>query len=408
MTMTDRLAFDRSMRSKDGNGHLIVERTVLSKAAVNPYRGKEIPGYEKLGLDPEKVYRLLRDPLELERAAKTFSKKQLLIKHIPVDSSEPQKEYTIGAIGSDISFEDGRLYGDLSVWDGYAIDLIESGKMQELSAGYGYTPDMTPGEYEGQHYDGVMRNIFGNHVALVERGRIGRDAIISDHQTIDLETEMKLKQGATPIIAAQIKQALAMDADLSEDSLRAIITAVTSNLAQDEDPAAIKGAKDNEQKPEGAKDNDPKAPEGSSKPEGAKDNDPKAPEGSSKPEGAKDNDPKTESAKDQEEKDKAKDEKDKPAMDAAMIEQRAVERVTALFQAREDVKPLIGVVAMDSAEQVYGYALKQKGVDTTGVHASAYKTMVGMLLSNQVAATKTNVAMDHDSFADDKLTARFG
>ncbi|MDE9531717.1 DUF2213 domain-containing protein [Xenorhabdus bovienii] len=392
MIMTDRLAFDRSMRSKDGNGHLIVERTILSKAAVNPYRGKEIPGYERLGLDPEKVYRLLRDPLELERAAKTFSKKQLLIKHISVDSSEPQKEYTIGAIGSDISFEDGRLYGDLSVWDGYAIDLIESGKMQELSAGYGYTPDMTPGEYEGQHYDGVMRNIFGNHVALVERGRIGRDAIISDHQTVDLETEMKLKPGATPIIAAQIKQALAMDADLSEDSLKAIITAVTSNLAQDEeDPEAIKSAKDNEQKPEGAKDNDPKVPEGSSKPEGAKDNDPK-----------------TESAKDQEEKDKAKDEKDKPAMDAAMIEQRAVERVTALFQARDDVKPLVGVVAMDSAEQVYGYALKQKGVDTTGVHASAYKSMVGMLLSNQVAATKTNVAMDHDSFADDKLTARFG
>ncbi|MDE1479967.1 DUF2213 domain-containing protein [Xenorhabdus bovienii] len=393
MTMTDRLAFDRSIRSKDGNGHLIVERTILSKAAVNPYRGKEIPGYERLGLDPEKVYHLLRDPLELERAAKTFSKKQLLIKHIPVDSSEPQKEYTIGAIGSDISFEDGRLYGDLSVWDGYAIDLIESGKMQELSAGYGYTPDMTPGEYEGQHYDGVMRNIFGNHVALVERGRIGRDAIISDHQTVDLETEMKLKPGATPIIAAQIKQALAMDADLSEDSLKAIITAVTSNLAQDEDPAAIKGAKDNEQKPEGAKDNDPKAPEGSSKPEGAKDNDPK-----------------TEVAKDQEEKDKdkAKDNADKPAMDAAMIEQRAVERVTALFQARDDVKPLVGVVAMDSAEQVYGYALKQKGVDTTGVHASAYKSMVGMLLSNQVAATKPNVAMDHDSFADDKLTARFG
>ncbi|WP_275365265.1 DUF2213 domain-containing protein [Xenorhabdus bovienii] len=371
------------MRSKDGNGHLIVERTVLSKAAVNPYRGKEIPGYEKLGLDPEKVYRLLRDPLELERAAKTFSKKQLLIKHIPVDSSEPQKEYTIGAIGSDISFEDGRLYGDLSVWDGYAIDLIESGKMQELSAGYGYTPDMTPGEYEGQHYDGVMRNIFGNHVALVERGRIGRDAIISDHQTIDLETEMKLKQGATPIIAAQIKQALAMDADLSEDSLKAIITAVTSNLAQDEeDPEAIKSAKDDGTETKGAND-----------------------EGTKKPE-----DENNKKAGDEDDK-KAKDEDDgkkPPAMDAAMIEQRAVERVTALFQAREDVKPLIGVVAMDSAEQVYGYALKQKGVDTTGVHASAYKTMVGMLLSNQVAATKTNVAMDHDSFADDKLTARFG
>ncbi|PHM67868.1 DUF2213 domain-containing protein [Xenorhabdus sp. KJ12.1] len=393
MPMTDKLAFDRSMRSKDGNGHLIVERTILSKAAINPYRGQEIPNYQGLGLEPERVYYLLRDPQELERATKTFSKKQLLIKHIPVDSDKPQKEYTIGAIGSDISFEDGVLYGDLCVWDGYAIDLIESRKMQELSAGYGYTPDMTAGEFEGQPYDGVMRNIYGNHVALVERGRIGRDAIVADHQTVDLETEMKLKKGASPIIAAQIKKALAMDADLSEESLRAVITAVTSQLAQDSDPDVIKNANDNEQKPEGAKDTDPKAPEGGSKPEGAKDN-------HLEEKGAEDN-----------EDDKAKDEKDKddkPAMDAAMIEQRAVERVTALFQAREDVKPLVGVVAMDSAEQVYGYALKQKGIDTTGIHTSAYKSMVGMLLSNQTSAAKPSVAMDHDSFADDALTARFG
>ncbi|WP_118987551.1 DUF2213 domain-containing protein [Photorhabdus sp. CRCIA-P01] len=111
--MTDKFAFDRSMRSKDGNGHLIVERTILSKAAVNTYRGKEIPGYEKLGLDPERVYHMLRDTYELEKAASTFSKKQLLIRHIPVNASDPKKEDTIGAIGSDITFEDGRFYGDL-------------------------------------------------------------------------------------------------------------------------------------------------------------------------------------------------------------------------------------------------------------------------------------------------------
>jgi hypothetical protein len=382
MTITNGFAFDRSMRSKDGNGHLIVERTVLSKVAINPYRGKEIPGYERLGLDPGQVYKLLRDPLELERAAQTFSKKQLLIRHTPVDASDPKIEDTIGAIGSDIVFEDGRLYGDLSVWDEYAIGLIESGKMQELSAGYGYTPDMTPGEFEGQHYDGVMRNIFGNHVALVERGRIGRDAIVADNETIDLETEMKLKKGASPIIAAQIKQVLGMDADLSEESLKAVITSVTSQLAQDEDDKSITNAKD----------------EGDKKAEDEDDKDKKAND---------EDDKKTEDEQD----DKANTANDNvapPAMDAAMIEQRAVERVTALFQAREDVKPLVGVVAMDSAEQVYGYALKQKGVETTGVHPSAYKSMVGMLLSNQPSTTKTNVAMDHDSFADDKLTARFG
>ncbi|WP_176692838.1 DUF2213 domain-containing protein [Photorhabdus luminescens] len=368
--MTDKLAFDRSMRSKDGNGHLIVERTILSKAAVNTYRGKEIPGYEKLGLGPERVYHMLRDPHELEKAASTFSKKQLLIRHIPVNASDPKKEDTVGAIGSDITFEDGRLYGDLGVWDEYAIELIESGKMQELSSAYAYVPDMTPGEYQGVKYDGVMRDIRANHVALVEKGRIGPDAIISDHKTVDLEREMKLKKGALTKIAEKIR--LAMDSDLSDEGLKGVVDEVMENVEKTT----------SDEKPEGAKDTAPEPPEGGKKLEGASEEDDKDK--------------------------KAKEEDKKPAMDAAMIEQRAVERVTALFQAREDVKPLIGIVAMDSAEDVYAAALKQKGVDVNGVHPSAYKSMVGMLLSNQASATKPNVAMDYDSFADDPLTARFG
>lgn len=393
MTMTDRLAFDRSMRSKDGNGHLIVERTVLSKAAVNPYRGKEIPGFESLGLDPEKVYYLLRDPAELERAAKTFSKKQLLIRHVPVDSDEPQKEDTIGTIGSDITFESGMLYGDLCVWDGYAIDLIESEKMKELSAGYGYTPDMTPGEYEGQHYDGVMRNIFGNHVALVERGRIGRDAIISDHQTVDLETEMKLKKGALPEVAAQIKKALGMDADIPESQLHAIFTAV--KLGMDVSPEDLVGAKDED---DGKKaDAERKKLEETDR----DDRDAKAED---------DDDKKSEDEDDK----KAEDEDDKDtkkAMDAALSATKndTIKQMTAMFSAVRDVEPLVGVIAMDgftSADDVYKYALKQKGIACDGVTGVGLASMVKMA-KDTASTAKPKVAMDADAFADEPLVSRF-
>ncbi|WP_082956864.1 DUF2213 domain-containing protein [Morganella psychrotolerans] len=392
MTMTDRLAFDRSMRSKDGNGHLIVERTVLSKASVNPYRGKEIPGFDSLGLDPEKVYYLLRDPAELERAAKTFSKKQLLIIHIPVDSDDPQIEKTIGTIGSDITFEAGRLFADLCVWDGYAIGLIESEKMKELSAGYGYTPDMTPGEYEGQHYDGVMRNIFGNHVALVERGRIGRDAIISDHQTVDLETEMKLKKGALPEVAAQIKKALGMDADIPENQLHAILTAV--KLGMDVSPEDLEGAKDEEEK---------KAEEAAKKAQDEEEAQKKATD--------------EEEAKNKAEEDAAKKQdsdneaESKKAMDAAMTTTKndTIKQMTAMFGAVRDVEPLVGVVAMDgftSADDVYTYALKQKGIACDGVTGVGLASMVKMAKDNFVTK-KMNVAMDADIFAEDALTSRF-
>ncbi|MCC8423133.1 hypothetical protein [Photorhabdus thracensis] len=33
----------------------------------------------------------MRDPYELEKAASTFSKKQLVIRHIPVNASDPKK-----------------------------------------------------------------------------------------------------------------------------------------------------------------------------------------------------------------------------------------------------------------------------------------------------------------------------
>ncbi|MBN4111768.1 DUF2213 domain-containing protein [Proteus mirabilis] len=392
MKMTDSLAFDSgtSMRSKDANGHLTVERTVISKAAVNPYYGREIPDSERLGLEPERIYYMLRDPVELERAANTFSKKQLLIKHIPVDSDEPQKQSTIGTIGSNITFEDGRLFADLCVWDGYAIGLIEAEKMKELSAGYGYTADMTSGEFEGQYYDGVMRNIIGNHVALVERGRIGRDAIISDHQTVYLEKLMKLKKGALPVVAAQIKQALGMDSDIPETQLHAILTAV--KLGMDVSPEKLDGAEDEEEKAA----------------EAAK----KAQDEEEAKKKANDEEEAEKKAKDEEEAKKQaadNEEQGKKAMDSAikLAEDQAVARVTKLFEAREEVKSLVGQVAMDSADDVYAYALKQCGVDISGVHPSAFKTMIGMVKQNRAQHQKASLGMDSAAFAEDPLTARF-
>ena len=129
--MKQNFAFDASVRTTDENGHLRVAKTCISKAAINPYFGREIPGYESLGLDPDKIYNLFRDPEELKKAADTFKGKQLLIKHTPVDSANPEKEATIGAIGSEIIFDGDRLFSDLTVWDEQAIGLIETGKMKE-------------------------------------------------------------------------------------------------------------------------------------------------------------------------------------------------------------------------------------------------------------------------------------
>lgn len=175
-----KIAFDESVRSIDESGHLHIARTIISKAQVDPYFGREIPGFEALGLEPDRIYQMLRCPIELEKSAHTAKGKQILIKHTYVDSKTLEKDLTVGAVGSNIEFENGKLYADLTFWDAEAIGLIDAEKMEQLSYSYYFTPDMTPGEFEGVPYHGVMRDIHGNHLAQVERGRIGRDAVISD------------------------------------------------------------------------------------------------------------------------------------------------------------------------------------------------------------------------------------
>ena len=177
----ERLALDRaSARRVDQDGHLFVERTPISKANICPYYGHEIPNGKELGLDPDKIYKLLRDPNELEKGADSFAGKPLLMIHKPVNAADHPREITIGSVGTDVQFDKPYLTAPLSVWDGEGIYLIDSGEQHELSSSYHYRADMTPGEYEGEPYDGVMRDIRGNHVAIVKEGRAGPDVVVAD------------------------------------------------------------------------------------------------------------------------------------------------------------------------------------------------------------------------------------
>jgi hypothetical protein len=365
-TAKDRLSLaqDRSLRSYDQDGRLHVESSNISKATVNPYYGSEIPNYQQLGLEPKKVYYLLRDPEELKKAAPTFNNLPLLSKHIPVSADEPQKEVIAGTTGSDTVFKDGYLKCSLAVWDAEAIAGIESGEQVELSSAYHYTADMTAGEFEGRHYDGVMRDIVGNHVALVDVGRAGRDVVVSDADPFYERKTMKLKAGAKARIQAAVQPLLAQDAELSPDELLQVIGSLTNEVQTAEDdgedlpPENVENVGTDEDEPEDGENNPaPTEPE-----EPAEDEEPEAPEGGA-PKPAQDA------------------AISKMAMDAAI--KRAVEaerqRSQALATAQREVAPIVGDVAMDNAADVYKFALEQSGIDVTGVHPSAYRAMVGML-----------------------------
>lgn len=373
--ITESLAFDRaSVRTIDANGRLQISRTNISKANVNAYYGREIPRSEELGLEPDKLYRLWRHPDELRKAAKTFNNIPVLSKHIPDFPTDPPNEFRVGVTHSNAEFDGTYLTVGMSIWDNSAIAGIESGEQRELSASYKYVADMTPGVTpDGEPYDGVMRDIFGNHEALVPDGRAGPDVLVADSLPPELNHMRKHKVAA---IRATLKPLLAQDADLEAEVRKALLAL---DEAEKEDEKENKTADD--------EDDDEK----------------------DKKKTADDED-------DEEDKDKKKtaededDEEDgkvsKTAMDSAIrlaadsATKKAAENFRKIREAEQVVRPLIGdVVAMDSAEDVYRTALEQSGVDIAGVHPSAYPAMVKMAIS-QKENSRPVIAQDSASVSE--------
>ena len=108
----------------------------------------------------------------------SFGMKAVTLNHPKVLlDSKTTKLHQVGHAGSHVRFSDGFVEVALVITDQDAIESIERGDTQEVSAGYRVDYDPTPGVTpEGESYDGIQRNIKVNHIALVSRGRAGRNA----------------------------------------------------------------------------------------------------------------------------------------------------------------------------------------------------------------------------------------
>lgn len=371
----ERIAFDRAtVRRIDADGRMHVSVSPISKANVCPYFGREIPGGEAMGLEPDRIYQLYRDPGELAKGVATFNNIPLLSRHIAVSAADPQKEFVVGATGSNAEFVDPFLRNSLVIWDASAIAGVQTNEQRELSSAYRYVADMTPGvSPEGVPYDGRITEIVGNHVALVPVGRAGADVLVSDSLPEEL-TPMKLSKAA----AARAALHAVLLPQLAQDSAPADIRKLTAKvitaekLAEDAAKAfpdakidvkaltkSIQFALDEAEEDKPAEDEDDEE----------------------KDKKAADEDDEDKKAEDED------DEKDEPkAMDAATValiradaKKDALQAVKALREAEADVRPLVGeIAAMDSAEDVYRFAMDQLGIEHKGVHPSAYKALIAM------------------------------
>lgn len=174
------IALDReSVRVKDVDGRLHVADVPLCRESVDPYKGSEIPGCKRLGLDPEKIYHLWRPAEELEKAVPTICGIPVLRKHIATSAEQHKTNDVIGAVGTNARWEAPFIIGELVIWPAKDIEGIESKEKYNLSPGYRYEPLMEVGNFNGTAYDGKMTKIVFNHEAVVEHGRQAEVAIDS-------------------------------------------------------------------------------------------------------------------------------------------------------------------------------------------------------------------------------------
>lgn len=225
------LAYDKletgTVRHLDENGFLHVDVSNITKEAVNPYYGREIPGWKEQGLAPDRIYYGYRPFEEIEKAAETFNNLPLLSEHVEDSADKKNQHLRVGSLGTDAMTERPYLKNSLVIYDQKAIDGIKSDSKKELSCAYRYDPVFEPGTFDGQRYDFRMTNIRGNHVALVKEGRAGSDVVVADGNSIKKGKKMSVKL-KNFISKLSSKKGMAMDEDLEEAFKEAIPQKVLS------------------------------------------------------------------------------------------------------------------------------------------------------------------------------------
>lgn len=401
----------QSARSTDVNGFLHVARSHISREQVAPYYGREIPGFEGLGLEPERIYFGFRPGEELAKAAHTCNGLPILMQHHHEDAQSPQIMHRIGSMGTDAVYAAPYLDNSLCFTVGSAIEAIESGVCRELSLSYFFTPDFTPGEHDGEPYDFVMRDIKANHLALVEEGRAGSSVAVADAAPEKKETSMAecvkddepgveaqevdaaetAKEAAETIISLHKREPDGQIVDVVEDEDKAAeVRKLVEELAAKAGltPEQIKKLTDSLQDlaySPATGDDKPTATDSDKEPT-AQDDDPRdslktEAEQRAFAEGVKYAEKLLKKPGEREKLDKEHEREGMAASDAALKRRgflRAAD-LQSVMDAQAEVRPFVGSVRVnlvqDAAEDVYGAALDALGVDRMRFPKSAWRGM---------------------------------
>lgn len=181
----------QSKREYDANNWYQVHDNPLSKVGIFPYSGSQVGG------DPSRVYNVYRPAEELSDPDTIESFKLVPFINNHTMLGDPDKDPGLtpveekgmeGVLGENIYFKDGTLYGNLKILSKNLASIIDDGK-KELSLGYRCRYEIISGTWNGQPYDAIQRDIRGNHVALVDEGRMGKEVAVLDQLTFTFDNK---------------------------------------------------------------------------------------------------------------------------------------------------------------------------------------------------------------------------
>lgn len=381
----------------DAAGMWTYEGNPITRAGVFLYSGKAIDGNGSLGLDPKKLYPVLRPYEELLKAAESFNGKPIINDHEMIGTVEELTKPDEKNIGGTIynvrpsQDQEGLIIADMTIFSDEIQQLVSSGK-RELSCGYWckYRPEV--GTYNGQRYEFVQYDLEGNHIALVDNGRMGSGVRVFDakEKTLVFDSmEMpKMKNKKQTLDADELRKEIAgLLKDASDEAL-----AKCKDLLV---PEKKEGDEDEDKGKNGEDENDPEKKEGDEEPEKKGEGDEDEPEKK-----GKDEEPEKKDEEDEDEdKSKGKGEDSAPTMKQMLAE----------FSKREDlykaVEPLVG--SFDHAEmtacEVAKYAAGKLGLAT--VDGAEVAIVQAHIAGRADGAKNVRAALDSSAGAEEGPSA---
>lgn len=167
-----------SQQIVDTNGYLTVKGCPLSSYGIFQYSAGQLGLTDR---DPDELVNVFRPESEVSdpAAIASFQNLPFIDEHFSLSGFDDADEVDLapedvgvdGILTGNVYYEAPWVRGDLKVFSRKLQRALAQGK-RDLSLGYDCKYFVEKGTFQGQEYEVVQRNMRGNHIALVEEGRV--------------------------------------------------------------------------------------------------------------------------------------------------------------------------------------------------------------------------------------------